>query len=162
MNFIHSLESKTIYYEKKNNVSNNIAPDIKVKTSTKKIHKQHKIGREMEKKDTPIKMIIKREETKKDLQQIIKRFQSNKSPALSLFIARKYYEFGDYSQAYNYALTTNQLNKKIEKSWIIFAKSLVKLHKKKDSIKILTQYINASHSNNAMILLNDIKTGKFR
>jgi len=89
-------------------------------------------------------------------------FQKDRSPALSLFLAKKYYEIGDYHQAYNYALITNRMNKEIEESWLIFAKSLVKLNKKNKAIGILRKYIQKTHSSNAEILLQEIHAGAFK
>lgn len=103
-----------------------------------------------------------KKEVRSDIQDVIKRFKKNNNPALSLFIAKKYYKLGDYQQAYNYALLTNQINNDIEQSWIIFAKSLVKLDKKDKAIKTLTKYVKHSDSSNAKVLLDDIKSGKFR
>ncbi len=112
--------------------------------------------------EEPIKINIQRKNTKNDIQEIIRRFKKNNNPALSLFVAKKYYELGDYSQSYNYALITNQLNRDIEASWIIFSKSLVKLGKQDMAIKTLKEYIQYSHSERAMLLLNEITSGKFK
>ena len=108
------------------------------------------------------KISIKRRNTKDDIAEIIKRFKKNNNPALSLFVAKKYYELGDYQQSYNYALITNNINSDIEQSWIIFAKSLVKLNEKEMAIKTLKSYIKSSHSNSAQILLEEITSGKFQ
>jgi len=105
---------------------------------------------------------IQRQNTQNDIFEIIARFKKNSNPALSLFIAKKYYELGDYEQAYNYALITNKINKEIESSWIIFTKSLVKLGKRKQAIATLKQYIKQSHSSAARILLDEIYAGKFQ
>lgn len=113
--------------------------------------------------DEEIKKInIKRRNTKDDIAEIIQRFKKNNNPALSLFIAKKYYELGDYKKSYNYALITNQINSDIEASWIIFTKSLVKLGKKNMAIKTLKTYIQNSHSNTAQLLLEEIQSGKFK
>ncbi|MEN4045484.1 CDC27 family protein [Sulfurimonas sp. NWX367] len=114
------------------------------------------------KKEKKISITIQRKETQNDIFEIIKRFKKNKNPALSLFVAKKYYELGNYKQAYNYALITNQINSNIEASWIVFAKSLMQLHQKNKAIHTLQEYIKVSHSSNAEILLNEIKSGKFR
>lgn len=74
---------------------------------------------------------------------MIKRFNTNHNPALSLFVAKQYYQIGDYEQAYNYALITNDINNNIEESWIIFAKSLVQLGKKSKQSK---RFKNISHN----------------
>ncbi len=105
---------------------------------------------------------IKRENTQDDIQHVVKRFKKSNNPALSLFIAKKYYELKDYNQAYNYALITNGINKEIEESWIIFSKSLVKLGKKDRAIKILNSYIQNTHSQRAKLLLDNIKSGKVK
>ncbi len=105
---------------------------------------------------------IKKQNTYEDIDYVLKRFKKNNNPALSLFIAKKYYELGDYKQAYNYALITNKINNNIEASWIVFSKSLVKLKQKKKAIKTLQQYINHSGSNQARLLLEDILSGKFQ
>ncbi len=112
------------------------------------------------KKDDSIN--ISRQNTQEDIEHVIQRFKKNNNPTLSLFIAKKYYELGQYSQSYNYSLITNQLNNNIEASWIIFTKSLVKLDKKDMAIKTLKQYIEHSHSNQAKILLDEITSGKFK
>ncbi len=100
--------------------------------------------------------------SEKDLQAIIKRFKKNNNPALGVFIAKKYYDIGDYHKAYNYALITNQIDSTIEDSWIIFAKSLVKLGHKKRAVKTLQAYVQTSNSSKASILLDNILTGKFK
>ncbi|PHQ57108.1 MAG: hypothetical protein COA30_02800 [Sulfurimonas sp.] len=108
------------------------------------------------------KISIKRQNTQNDIYEIITRFKKNNNPALSLFVAKKYYELQDYQQAYNYALITNKINKEIESSWIIFTKSLVKLGKREKSISTLKKYIKQSHSSTARILLDEIYAGRFK
>jgi len=98
----------------------------------------------------------------KDLADVIKRFQSNKSPALSLFLARRYYDLENYKESYDYALKTNEIDSNIEESWLIFSKSLVKLEQKDEAIKVLKSYINHSRSMEAKTLLDDITSGRFQ
>jgi tetratricopeptide (TPR) repeat protein len=111
--------------------------------------------------DTAVKK-INISKTDQDIQHVIKRFKKNNNPALSLFIAKNYYKIGEYHKAYNYALITNELNNDIEGSWIVFAKSLVKLNEKEMAIKTLKKYVNTSHSSQAKILLDEILSGKFK
>ena len=108
------------------------------------------------------KIAIKRKDAQEDIEAVIKRFNKNNNPALSLFVAKKYYEMGDYHNAYNYALITNNINSQIESSWLIFAKSLVKLGKKEMAARTLQEYIENSRSKSASILLDDILNGKFK
>ena len=116
--------------------------------------------KETSKKETSISIV--KQTTQNDINEVVKRFNKNNNPALSLFIAKKYYELGEYRKSYNYSLKTNNINNDMEASWIIFAKSLVKLDEKEMAIKILRKYISHSDSNRAQLLLNNILSGKFR
>ncbi len=97
-----------------------------------------------------------------DLNDIVKRFKTNKSPALSLFLARRYYEMGEYQSAYDYSLKTNELDSDIEESWLIFTKSLVKLGQKEQALKVLNSYIGHSGSITAKTLFQNIESGTFK
>ncbi len=132
-------------------------------TSKQKIKKDtQKVEHEEVQKNEPLQINIRRKNAHEDIAGVIKRFKKNNNPALSLFIAKKYYELEDYRNAYNYALITNEINRDIESSWIIFSKSLVKIGKKEMAIKTLQEYIKESQSDSARILLDEITSGKFR
>jgi len=132
-----------------------------IKTKIKKVQKKVT--------SNPIQPIVKknsiqidRQNTHDDINQVIKRFKKNNNPALSLFIAKKYYQLEEYHQSYNYSLMTNEIDNDIEASWIIFSKSLVKLNEKSMAIETLNKYISHSNSHRAKILLDDITSGKFK
>ena len=156
MSFINNfeLEEKTILNKEPRTPIKHFAKPKNTITKTK--------ARIKTQEDVASKITIVKQDTQKDIQNILRRFQKDKRPALSLFLAKKYYEIGDYHKAYNYALVTNKMNKEIEGSWLIFAKSLVKLHQKDKAIEILSQYIKNTHSNNAEILLQEIHSGAFK
>ena len=105
---------------------------------------------------------IEKHSVDEDLSDVITRFKKTNNPVLSLFLAKKYYSMKNYDQAYNYALVTNQLDNKIDMSWIIFSKSLVKLGQKDMAISTLKTYINNSRSPNAAALLEEIQEGRFQ
>lgn len=97
-----------------------------------------------------------------DLKDVIRRFKKNKNPALSLFIAKRYYAAGEYQKSYNYALMTNEIDKNIEESWIIFSKSLVKLGQHELAINTLKSYLKTTKSTAADVLLRKIESGTFK
>ena len=97
-----------------------------------------------------------------ELNSVINRFEKLRNPALSLFIAKKYYAQGNYHEAYNYALGTNRLNPEIEESILIFSRSLVKLGKKEEAITTLKAYLNKANSTEASVLLDKIEKGTFK
>ena len=88
-----------------------------------------------------------------------KRFNQSHDTDDSLFLAKSYYRKGSYEKAEYWALQTNKVNGNIEESWLIFAKSKVKLGRKNEAIRILTAYIKKSNSSQAKSLLHKIKKG---
>jgi len=165
LDFMRKMQNSVQPFYNNTTPSDNYETDVP--RSTKKINtRQAKVLETQAVESTPKqsekRIQIKRQNTQNDIYDIIKRFKKNNNPALSLFVAKKYYELGNYRQAYNYALMTNKLNNEIESSWIIFSKSLVKLGKKDKAIKTLKKYIKHSHSTTAEILLDEIQSGKFR
>ena len=118
----------------------------------------------IDKPGEPLKtqVTISTKEEADDINDVIRRFKKNKNPALSLFIAKRYYEMKNYQKAYNYALVTNEIDNNIEESWLIFVKSLVKLGQKEMAVKTLNSYIEHSGSTRAKLLLEDIAQGTFQ
>lgn len=112
--------------------------------------------------DTKKKLTIVVQKNENDLKDVIRRFKKNKNPALSLFIAKRYYELKQYQKSYNYALMTNEINKEIDDSWIIFSKSLVKLGQHELAVVTLKSYLKTNKSSQAEILLRKIEAGTFR
>jgi len=171
LNFIKYMQDSTLSYYENDDTEDIIEKKVK---KVKKIEKKRKevekkIQKKVDKKQISMTIqkaksviTINKENTLQDIQEVIKRFKINNNPALSLFVAKKYYELGQYNKSYNYALITNEINSDIEASWIIFAKSLVKLNEKEMAVKTLKKYIKHTHSNNAKILLNNINSGKFK
>lgn len=107
-------------------------------------------------------LTITKQEDESDLKDIIRRFKTNKNPALSLFIAKRYYNAQQYQKSYNYALMTNEIDQNIDESWIIFSKSLVKLGQHELAINTLKAYLKTSKSTAAEVLLRNIESGDFR
>ncbi len=152
-------ENNSLPLIKEKDTSSNIIPDIE------EIPSESIVPREKDPSPVLIKdetFNIKRESGTRELQNIINRFKKSKKPALSLFIARKYYSMKEYEKSYNYALMTNQLNRDIEESWLIFSKSLVKLNQVEMAKSTLKNYIKQSNSIKATSLLNEINTGNFK
>jgi len=167
LNFMKQLQNNIVlsdytYQTRVNNSKQINTIQTPKKIVKKRIPEKKEIIQPIQKSNNQNKIRIKKQNTYDDIAHVVKRFNKNNNPTLSLFIAKKYYELAKYDKAYNYALITNDINNEIEASWIIFSKSLVKLNQKDKAIKVLTKYVNHTHSNNAQILLNDIKTGAFK
>jgi tetratricopeptide (TPR) repeat protein len=105
------------------------------------------------------KMIINFQQEETDIKDVIKRFKNNKNPALSLFIAKRFYAIERYQDAYNYALLTNEINPEIEDSWLIAAKSLSHMNKKQKAIDLLDDFISKYHSIRAKMISQQIQDG---
>ncbi len=90
---------------------------------------------------------------------VAKRFTESHDTDDSLFLAKSYYRKGNYKKSEYWALQTNKVNNNIEESWLIFAKSKVKLGHKNEAMRILADYIKKSNSAQAKSLLYKIKKG---
>ncbi|WP_295420008.1 CDC27 family protein [Sulfurovum sp.] len=88
-----------------------------------------------------------------------KRFYESHDTDDSLFLARSYYNKGKYKKAEHWAWETNKVNGHIEESWLIFARSKVKLGRKNEAIRVLMSYSKRSGSKKAKNLLLKIKNG---
>ncbi len=105
---------------------------------------------------------IQRNESALDIEEVKQRFAETSNANLGLFIARYYYDHEEYAEAYNYALKTNAINNRIDESWILFSKSLVKLGKTEEAQKTLRLYHQQSGSEDASTLLEAIGKGTFK
>jgi len=98
---------------------------------------------------------------KQTIKSVEKNFSKSRSYYDSLYLARAYYKKGNYPKAQKWALVTNDLNSKLEESWLIFAKSKAKLGERREAEQILSAYIGKTNSTKAKALLRKIKKGKF-
>ena len=94
-------------------------------------------------------------------EDVEKRFQQSNNIDDALFLAKTYYKKGNYKKAEKWAFETNQLDPTLEESFLIFVKSKMKLGQKNEVIAILNQYLNHKNSQDARILLEQIKNEKF-
>lgn len=85
------------------------------------------------------------------------RFYETREIEDSLFLARSYFNKGNYKKAEYWALQTNKVDDSIEESWLIFAKSKLKLGYKNEAIKILELYLKKYDSREAGRLLEKLK-----
>ncbi|MDP2076503.1 MAG: hypothetical protein Q8N01_10900 [Sulfuricurvum sp.] len=99
---------------------------------------------------------ITRDDAAFDIHELEERFKNNSNPNLGLYIARYHYDHGNYTESYNYALKTNAISSTMEESWLIFAKSLVKLGKEDQAKKTLQLYISNSNSQSAKNYLDTL------
>jgi len=140
-------------------------------TATKKISKQklklvldlnfteieniHKINKHTFKKEKPKYKEKKQQSTKSKEQQAEKKLlksadkknyiiKSNTLPSYETCIklSEKYFKEGKYNEALKWAKNANIQNKKDSLSWIMSAKSLYKLGRKSEAVRILKIYYN--------------------
>ncbi len=116
---------------------------------------------DQEPQDTLIQ--VGQSETSEDeLRGVVKRFNQTRKPALSLFVAKEYYEKGNYKESLYYAKATYDINPNIEDGVLLYAQSLVKLGEKDTAVSKLQSYIKTSGSVKAKILLVQIQKGTLK
>jgi len=170
LNFIETLKNmpkERVIPVKKERPKKTLKPtknssDVKVvehKDIPKITYKNTKTVSLEKKKPVHANFSINTKQEEADIQDVIRRFKNNKNPALSLFVAKRFYIIKRYTEAYNYALATNELNSEIEESWIIAAKSLYKLNREQEAVRLLNRFIDDSQSMRARMLLEQIRNG---
>jgi tetratricopeptide (TPR) repeat protein len=87
---------------------------------------------------------------------IKKRFYATNNISFSLMIANRFLEKKDYKKALKWALISNEIDDKDERSWLIFAKVKLAQNKKADAISALKAYLEKNYSANVKKLLDDI------
>lgn len=88
-----------------------------------------------------------------------KKFYETNQIKYALFLANYYYDNNNYEAAHKWAYTINQLDPTNEDGWLFFAKSLYKLDKKEDAVKVLRSYLRHYDSSQAKNLLTKIIQG---
>lgn len=91
---------------------------------------------------------------------IEKRFEFAKDKSDSLFLAKYYYDRGNYKKSEKWALETNKLDSAMGESWLVFAKSLARQGKRVESLKVLKAFFDISGSIKAKSLIDKIRRGK--
>ncbi len=112
------------------------------------------IAKEREKKK--IKIVSKKINT---LTFLKKKFEATKDIKYALMVASRYYEKKEYANALKWAIKANEIDSSNEESWIIFAKSKLKLGRKKEAIDALKLYLKNRNSQNVLNVLQQIKKG---
>jgi len=89
------------------------------------------------------------------------RFDKSHNIIFALMLADEYYIAKNYQESNKWAITANTIDADNEKSWILFAKSKVKLGKKEDAISALEAYLKNNKSNKTVqSVLNRILSGE--
>ena len=137
-----------------NNViqKNNYKPKHKIK-SLRSVKKN--VSHRVKRKKKHLKIV--KSSNKIGLKDVARRFKKYRNVEDGLFLAKTYYKQGKYLKSEYWALETNKIDYNIEDSWIVFAKSKIKLGQKREAISILNKYLKQSHSNKARKLLLKLK-----
>jgi hypothetical protein len=94
------------------------------------------------------------------IETIKAKFAKSNNSREALLLAKFYYENKNYKASEKWSLSANKLNNDLEESWLLFAKSKVKLGKKREALTVLVSYYKKSHSIKAKRLIGQIKAGR--
>ncbi|HIO95768.1 MAG TPA: hypothetical protein EYG67_03010 [Campylobacterales bacterium] len=84
------------------------------------------------------------------------KFHENKNPREAMLLANAYYKAGNYIHSEKWALKANSLDKDLEESWLLFAKSKKQQGSRNEAVKILETYYKKSKSTKAKMLIQKI------
>ncbi len=90
------------------------------------------------------------------------KFAVTSSFLYAKLLSEEYYHRRNYKKSLKWAIIANNINSNSEDSWILFAKSKVKLGKINDAIEALKIYLKVNNSDKIRVLLKNIKNGVFK
>ncbi len=93
---------------------------------------------------------------KADIKELEKSYRSYPTYSKAIYLAKIYYDKKEYKKSLAWSLKANEMNKEDERSWIIFAKNLIKLNQKEKAARVLKTYIINHNSEKAKKLLTQI------
>ncbi len=105
-------------------------------------------------------LLIKSTKANNTLEYLIKRFNEKRDPKLASYIAQSYYKKANYKEAVKWSVMANSLDPSSEETWLIFARSKVKMGQKEDAIKALRVYLNQYSSRNIKSFLQSLESGR--
>lgn len=88
------------------------------------------------------------------------RFEKSHNIIFALMLAEEYYISKNYQDSNKWSIIANTIDAENEKSWILFAKSKLKLGQKQDAISALEAYLKNNKSKVAQNLLTQIMSGE--
>ena len=91
-------------------------------------------------------------------EKLEQKFQESHDYKVALKISRLYYTGKKYKDSLKWAMIANELNEKDDGSWILFAKTKLKLGDKKNAKKALLTYDSVYHSKRVKDLLGRISS----
>ncbi len=87
-----------------------------------------------------------------------KKFYKSNNAKYALMIGQRFYNAKKYEKALKWSLIANEVDQKKVQSWLLFAKSKMKMGKKQDAINVLNAYLKIYDSKEALKLLKQFKS----
>ena len=94
------------------------------------------------------------------IEYLKEKYEKTHSIVYALMLSEEYYLTKNYQESNKWAIISNNLDADNEKSWILFAKTKVKLGRKDDAITALKAYVKNNKSQAAQALLNQLIIGE--
>ncbi len=102
-------------------------------------------------------LMVETKTSNNTLKYLIERFNEKRDPKLAAYIAQSYYKKKDYNEAVKWSIMANSLDPSDEGSWLLYAKSKVRLGKKQDAIQALKTYLNQYSSPKVKAYLHNLE-----
>ncbi len=90
-----------------------------------------------------------------DIDSLKKLYNERKNYTLAMKIARSYYDKGDFQRALQWAKRANKLDREREGAWVLYARSLYALGRKKEARQLLGLYLEYHNSQSVQKLLSE-------
>ncbi|WP_457592784.1 CDC27 family protein [Hydrogenimonas sp.] len=155
----HKVYSKPVKAVKHETIAADIPPKQSTRQSKNRAEDDSGMKQETESGKNST-LMIRSTKANNTLEYLIKRFNERRDPKLASYIAQSYYKKGKYKEAVKWSVMANSLDPSSEETWLIFARSKVKLGQKEDAIRALRVYLNQYSSRNIKSFLQSLEAGR--
>nr|MCR4942048.1 CDC27 family protein [Campylobacter sp.] len=122
------------------------------------IPEQNIINLDEQKRQKP-KITIKTKDISSTNDALKDKFKQTKDINSALNLARNYFEKREYTQALNWAMAANELDKNNKESWVIFAKAKYYLGQKQDALVALREFNSDKNLKDITLLIRKMQNG---
>ncbi len=154
-----SLKNRSTSYLRKMKEHNSETSSYKNR-QTVKAKKEKGLTASSKKENGSGTLIIQSSKTNNTLAYLIKRFNEKRDPKLASYIAQSLYKKANYEEAVKWSVMANSLDPSSEDTWLVFARSKVKLGQKEEAIRALRTYLNQYTSKNVKSFLRSLEQGR--
>ena len=155
--FEDEIKDNTTIEQKVVDIKQAVSKDVKV-VEKKILFLEPNISLDLLKKKVDKKPTLDTKKIDDPIINMKKKFTVSHSIETALLISQHYYDKGDFKNSLKWAIEASKINAKAPKPWVMYARAKAKSGDKAIAIKALETYLSEFYSDEASLLLDELKS----